>query len=444
MNITNPRNELFEEIMWTLLLAANVRPLFCKFELLMPNSGKVFRTQPLPSMIRTCATCLIMMLVSTVVYASPELDSVPGLRKIRDVVIYEDGRFHSAFPSVVKRKNGEIIVAFRRAPDRRVFGERKTNHVDPNSYLVKVTSKDGINWDKEPQMIQAFPFGGSQDPCLLQLRDGSIICTSYAWAFVRPEGMANLKPPVFEAAPGVVFLGGYVIHSGDGGHTWKGPYFPPHIAPEIHNSALGQPLAAYNRGALAEGRDGRLYWVVAASEAGAPKRRTSNHLLISSDKGRTWKYAATVAGHETASFNEASTYITPKGDIVAFLRTAGMDDQACIARSVDGGVSFQWQSMGFQGHPLQAVRLPDDRVLLVYGYRHKPYGIRARVLDPECTDFATAREIVLRDDGSGTDLGYPWAVVLDKKRVLVTYYFSVNDGPQHIAGTLLEIDASKP
>jgi sialidase-1 len=46
----------------------------------------------------------------------------------------------------------------------------------------------------------------------------------------------------------------------------------------------------------------------------------------------------------------------------------------------------------------------------------------------------------LREDGGTTDIGYPWAVMLNKKQVLITYYFSVAGGPQHIAGTILEID----
>src|SRR3546814_13626800 len=83
--------------------------------------------------------------------------------------------------------------------------------------------------------------------------------------------------------------------------------------------------------------------------------------------------------------------------------------------------------MGFQGHPLQALRLPDDRVLLVYGYRHKPFGIRAKILNAECTDFKTAQEFVIRDDGGGSDLGYPWAVLLDDNKVLVTYYFNKDE-----------------
>jgi len=364
-------------------------------------------------------------------------DSVPGVRIIRNVIIYEDARFHSAFPSVIKRPDGELIVAFRRAPDRKIFGENGNKHVDPNSYLVKVTSRDGVEWSKEPELIYAHAFGGSQDPCLLQLRDGTILCMSYAWAFIRPEGLANLKKPAFLIDGGVVFLGGFFLVSHDGAKKWEGPFYPPHIKPEINFNALGEPLPAYNRGALVEGKSGKIFWVVAASET---EKTISNHLLVSEDQGKTWKYSSPVPVDEKASFHEASIYETPDGDLVAFLRTANLDDQACIARSKDGGKTFQpWQKMGFQGHPLHALRLPDNRVLLTYGYRHKPYGIRARILNPECTDYATAPEIVLRTDGGTTDLGYPWAVMLDKQRVLVTYYFNVAGGPQHIAGTVLDI-----
>ena len=169
-------------------------------------------------------------------------------------------------------------------------------------------------------------------------------------------------------------------------------------------------------------------------------KRTSDHLLTSEDKGLTWKYSGVVAMDEKVSFNEASIYETPKGDLVGFLRTSGMDDQACISRSADGGKTFKWESMGFRGHPLNALRLPDDRVLLTYGYRHEPYGIRARILNSECTDFKTASEIILREDGGNSDIGYTWPVHLEKNRVLVTYYFNVGNGPRHIAGTILEIN----
>jgi hypothetical protein len=302
-----------------------------------------------------------------------------------------------------------------------------------------VRSDNGEIWTKEPELIYAHPFGGSQDPCLLLLSDNTIICTSYGWVPVSADGRANLKKP-FAVAGDFVFLGGYLLRSDDGGRSWKGPLYPPSIPTEITNSALGKPLPAYNRGALCESKSGRILWVVAGADS-ATGNKTSTHLLVSDDKGFTWKYASVVATDNNATFNETSVYETPRGDIVAFLRTANLDDQACIARSRDGGRSFEpWQKMGFQGHPLNAMRLPDKRVLVTYGYRHIPYGIRARILNEECTDFATAPEIILRDDGGNGDIGYTWPVMTDKNHILVTYYFNKNDGTRHIAGTILEIE----
>ncbi len=367
-------------------------------------------------------------------------DSLPGVRKVKDVVIYKDDRFHAAFPSVVQLPDGELLLAFRRAPERKRMGEKSTNHVDPNSYLVTVRSRAGESWTPEPKLMYAHAFGGSQDPCLLQLRDGTLLCASYGWAFLRPDGLANLRQPVFQNQNGSVFLGGYLLRSSDGGDSWEGPTYPPHITPEIYLDPFGKSIPAYNRGAMCEGSDGRIFWVVAANDS-LSSRRTSTHLLISDDKGKHWEYSCPVAADGEVSFNETSIYETPKGDLVAFLRTADLDDQACIARSTDGGKSFgAWQKMGFQGHPLHAFRLPDKRVLLTYGYRHQPLGVRTRILNAECSDFATAPEMILRDDGGSTDLGYPWAVQLDEKRVLVSYYFNVGNGPRHIAGTILAIE----
>lgn len=395
---------------------------------------------PFPAMKKSLCLALVCgagLAASTLSFAA--VTATPGVHKVRDLVIYEDARFHSAFPSVIKRPDGEIWVAFRRAPNRKALGEERNYHVDPNSYLVMLRSKDGISWGKSPELVYAHAFGGSQDPGLLQVSDGSVLCTSYGWTFVRPDGVAKLKAPFFQNYPGSISNGGYYVRTVDGGKSWQGPFYPPHIAPEILLDAYGQPLPPYNRGALAEGRDGRIFWVVAAKDSLEPAK-SSTHLLISEDKGQTWKYSCPVAPGAT-TFNETSIYETPKGDLVAFLRSEDFNDQACIARSTDGGKSFQpWVSMGFQGHPLHALRLPDKRVLLTYGYRHAPLGIRARVLNAECTDFATAPEIVLRDDGGTTDLGYPWSVQLDPKHVLVTYYFNVGTGIQHIAGTILEID----
>jgi hypothetical protein len=385
------------------------------------------------------AACLAIVGSGALRGAPPEPKPIRPLRKLQDLVIYQDDRFYAAFPSVVKRPDGELLVAFRRAPERRALGERSTSHTDPNSQLVRVRSRDGgKTWSPEPELIYAHPFGGSQDPCLVQLRDGTLLCGSYGWALLQPgvaERMTNsLRHGAF------VFMGGYLLRSRDGGRSWQGPIQPPHVPADGTVDFLGQPTPAYNRGAMCEGRDGRLYWVVAVNTAASP-RRAETHLLISTDQGQTWQYACRVAADNKANFNETSLYESPRGDLVAFMRTADFGDRTAVARSTDGGRSFQpWEDAGFQGHPHYALRLPDQRVLLVYGYRHAPFGIRARVLDPECRNFKTAQEIVLREDGGNSDLGYPWATMVADNRALVVYYFNVRDGRRHIAGTLLALD----
>ena len=366
------------------------------------------------------------------------LSAADGAQALKHVILYEDARFYAAFPSIVRRPDGELLVAFRRAPERRAFGER-TSHTDANSYLVLVRSPDaGKTWSREPELIHAHPFGGSQDPCMVQLDDGTIVCASYAWARLEQNTFARLKQPLSREG-NFVFLGGYLVRSHDGGRSWQGPFVPPACQGEANFDVFGKPLPAYNRGAMCQGRDGKLYWVVASDSTNAPQH-SATHLLISSDKGETWKYSSVVAEDSKAEFNETSIYETPKGDLVAFLRTANFNDHTCIARSTDHGKSFQWQDAGFQGHPHHALRLPDNRVLLTYGYRHKPFGVRARILNSECTDAATASEMILRDDGGNGDLGYPWATMLSDKRALVVYYFNRADGTRHIAGTFVEFE----
>jgi sialidase-1 len=362
-----------------------------------------------------------------------------AVRKVEDIIVYKDDQFYSAFPSIVRRSNGELLVVFRRAPERRVLGETGTSHTDPNSYLVLVRSRDdGKSWSQTPELIYANPFGGSQDPCMVPLRDGSILCSSYGWALLQTNAAARLKGAARHG--NFVFLGGYLIRSRDGGHSWQGPIIPPPTPGETTFGPFGQPVPAYNRGAMCQGKDGRLYWVV-ASKTSTVSGKPGTHLLISSDQGETWSYSCPVAADEKVVFNETSLYETPKGSLVAFMRTGNYDDHTVVARSMDQGKSFRpWQDAGFQGHPHYALRLPDQRVLLVYGYRHPPFGIRARLLDAECANLTSAPEIVLREDGGNGDLGYPWATMLSKHSALVVYYFNAGNGTRHIAGTRLAID----
>lgn len=362
------------------------------------------------------------------------------MRKLEDLIIYQDEQFYAAFPSVVSRPDGELLVAFRRAPERRRFGAPGCTHADPNSYLVLVRSRDlGGSWSAEPELIYAHPFGGSQDPCLLELDDGTLLMASYAWMLLPEEGAARAEAHSLLQVFGwkFTFLGGYLMRSYDAGRTWEGPILPPQLEDQA-NSYPGLPVPAMNRGALLQASDGLIYWAVATAPRANP-RQTALDLLVSSTWGETWEHRSRVAADAQVVFNETSLIETAGGDLVALVRTAGYRDHGVVVRSADRGRSWEpWQDMGVIGHPYHALRLADGRILLVYGYRHEPYGIRARLLDPECRDFS-GPELVLRDDGGSGDLGYPWSCQLADGRVLVTYYFNCGEGTRHIAGTFVEV-----
>ena len=243
--------------------------------------------------------CHIFICLSSISILSAQTDNqlIPGVKKIKDVTIYKDSMFYSAFPSVIRLSNGEILVAFRRAPNRKVFKESKNNHLDPNSYLVTVRSKDGVHWSKRPELLYAHPFGGSQDPCLLKLKDGTILCASYLWSFIRPEGLAKLPKP-FVQNTDAVFSGGYLLRSHDDGKTWsefkslglEKPkewekfYASPTVGIQLSNGILAVPYILMNG-------------------SGPKITLNANAIVYSADFGKTWKITAvtpdTIIANET-------------------------------------------------------------------------------------------------------------------------------------------------
>jgi len=88
-----------------------------------------------------------------------------------------------------------------------------------------------------------------------------------------------------------------------------------------------------------------------------------------------------------------------------------------------------------EGNPPSMIRMADGRVCLTYGYRAAPFGLRARI-SPDGGKTWT-REIILRDDGGGRDVGYPRTVQRpDGKLVTVYYYHDTPDGNRYIAATI--------
>jgi hypothetical protein len=91
--------------------------------------------------------------------------------------------------------------------------------------------------------------------------------------------------------------------------------------------------------------------------------------------------------------------------------------------SDDGGRSWSWpRRLPVWGYPQQLCPLADGRLLMSYGYRKEPFGIRASISSDGGRTYDLQHEIVLRHDGVDDDLGYPYSIQLRSGEVFTVYY----------------------
>jgi len=142
-------------------------------------------------------------------------------------------------------------------------------------------------------------------------------------------------------------------------------------------------------------------------------------------------------------------YLLPSGRMLCVLRSQRDprgDMWTEVYASDDGGRTWGFLSrVNDFGSPGSLVQMPDGRLVMVYGYRLMPSGIRARVSTDQGRTWGP--ELIVRDDGGSWDLGYPNAWALPDGRVGVIYYFNskddpvqVNGGKRHIERSLFSVD----
>ena len=86
------------------------------------------------------------------------------------------------------------------------------------------------------------------------------------------------------------------------------------------------------------------------------------------------------------------------------------------------------------------IRLADGRICLTYGVRAAPYRMCAKLSSDGGKTWS--KEIVLRDDGGGRDIGYPRSVQQSDGKIVTVYYFwDKKTGPErYIAATIWDVN----
>lgn len=321
---------------------------------------------------------------------------VPSQRQ--DVVIFGEPGRYGGWPANggVWSWGNEIVVGFTAAWYKPVRSGHAVDRAKPFEKWQARTRDGGLTWSIE------------QPAC---------------FGIGMPKGIALTEPLDFTHPDFALVFHFQSIHVGpshffastDRCRTWRGPYSfavegIDRIATRTDYVVLGKrDCLMLGSAAKADGKEGRPFCT-----------RTT-------DGGLHWKLVSLIGPEPQGFAIMPSTLRLPGGALLAAIRNGGAGGRSDIDawRSDDGGQ--RWTCLGpatgdIGGNPPSLVRLDDGRLCLTYGYRRRPFGVRARITGDEGRTWGP--EIVLRDDGLTGDLGYPRSVVRPDGKILTAYYFN--------------------
>jgi hypothetical protein len=337
---------------------------------------------------------LVMMLGAVSTFRSVRADEATPPDLERSLVVSGQGYF----PAALRLRDGRIAVVLRGG----------AGHLGIQGRLDMVFSSDaGKTWSKPSIVAQSSV--DNRNPAFGQARDGTLVVGFYRTAQYDEKGRYNpkLDKPVNT----------WVTRSRDGGKTWDPP-----TEIDVSDISWGSPY-----GKIVTLPDGSLLMPVYGGPVRKPDEKPSlqgpnrSYLYRSTNDGKDWKRYAGPLGGEKIQFNETSIARLASGKMLAAMRARSSDLWLC--ESADDGKTWgeARKLAPAEVHPADLLVLPDERVLLVTGYRVGPFGVRGLVGD-RAGHFDWDQRFVLVNDAPTRDCGYPSSVLLKDGRVLTVYY----------------------
>lgn len=318
---------------------------------------------------------------------------------VEHVIIAKDPTRHLAFPDVCQLRSKELFVVYRDG----------AKHVDSSGRIMLVRGR-AVGSDlefQEPEVVCDTDWD-DRDPSVVELSNGTILINFFRLNIHTGEIRLS------------------VISSVDAGQSWA----PIHT---IAFPEFSEGLACSD--AILEMPSGDLVMAVYGK---ADDGQSGSYMIRSSDGGLTWPILMPLAVSNVPIFEEPSLALFPDGRIRALLRT---DHKGCgyvyQTESSDFGMTwFLPEKSKVWGYPQDLLVLQDGQLLVTYGYRQLPTGIRMCVGSPDSI-LSIEKEGILRSDGHDDgELGYPSSVELKEGEILTVYYFTDSTGGQpYIAGT---------
>ncbi|MDR3676374.1 MAG: sialidase family protein [Acidobacteriota bacterium] len=296
------------------------------------------------------------------------------------------------FPVLTELDNKDLVAVVR-------GGDR---HMGVKGRLDWVRSTDGgKTWTLKT--LAEGPMD-HRNPAMGQLKDGSVLVAYEIDRSYGPNG-ESLKDRLTD--------GIYTLRSNDHGNTWKGPFKSP-LPMETCPSPFGKIVQLPDGTALMN------VYSLKITPGASPVSITQ--VYRSKDGGSTWGDPSVIA----ENYNETDLLVLPDGRILAMLRS-NVGQHLDVSFSADKGRTWSppHQVTHNMEHPANVILLKDGRLLLCYGERNRPFGVRA-MLSRDLGQTWGPDVIILAADAQRLDCGYPSSVEVAPGKI-VTLYYGVDD-----------------
>lgn len=359
-----------------------------------------------------------------------------------------------SFPALVSLDNGDLLLAFRSGrncyrdyPEALNLGCQHP-HTDPRSQPWLARSTDGgRTWKFEnppcsPELMEQDHARGIayQDVGFTRLPDGRVMLSVFRWKY------SNEPPPAdISFAPREENLAEHGSPRGEVTYDYRryqpfryawcitpvysicdpvGRNWTPFKPIDVVDAESGKKwcLATRNGGVMLDEKS--VAWPFYGGYDPASPRFSGCHWFKYDLIADRWSYGTQLAaGSEQVLMEEPLLHRHPDGRLIGFYRTSTPGYMFSNFSRDNGQTWSPARQTPAWGHPFAALTMDND-ILLAYGYRRDPMGIRMAILkDGDPHAFNPADEIIVRDDGVDDDIGYPTFCTAPDGTIVLAYYF---------------------
>ena len=370
------------------------------------------------------------VLTINMVLAFAVLQACAGVPDVEHSVVYANENEFAGWPANegLWQWGDEVLAAFEVSAYTEHDDDHNVDREAEKRIAFARSFDGGLTWKAEEHLEIGPPEYLGDPTRYVQTRPG------VAEPSIHPGGIDFSHPDFAMKVRGSKF---YV--SSDRGHHWAGPYVLPDFGQRV--------LTARTNYQVVDSNTCRLF-ISAASVPLSEGEHGRTMMVETTDGGKTFEFVSWLT-EDPREFEGAEPGMPlfalmpgvttlDDGTILAAMRNRVGKHKWCdVVASTDQGRTWQTRSRAFDhnNNPASLVDLGDGRLVVVYGYRGKPYGIRGKVSTDAGRTWSD--EYILRDDAREWDLGYVRATKRPDGRVLIIYYYTTAERPaNHIAATV--------